>query len=140
MKINFLKRKKEFGFTIEIIKEMKERVLFYVLQSLERLHVVEGTAGYPLQFVVMQKPEKPNKNMCMLMNHNNLLFIENQWVKHFFFFEKKGPQHHRTSNEISNCLGGTHSRSRDGTFEKVSGSRWSIWLKWRYLPIKRDKQ
>ena len=89
MKINFLKRKKEFGFTIEIIKEMKERVLFYVLQSLERLHVVEGTAGYPLQFVVMQKPEKPNKNMCMLMNHNNLLFIENQWGKHFFFFLKK---------------------------------------------------
>lgn len=29
--------------------------LFLFLQSLERLHVVEGTAGYALQFVVMQK-------------------------------------------------------------------------------------
>lgn len=29
--------------------------LFLFLQSFERLHVVEGTAGYALQFVVMQK-------------------------------------------------------------------------------------
>lgn len=27
-----------------------------VLQPLERLHVVERAAGYPLQLIVMQKP------------------------------------------------------------------------------------
>jgi hypothetical protein len=29
-------------------------------------------------------------------------------------------------NKETKTKDGTHSRSRDGTFEKVSGSRWSI--------------